>query len=84
MRGPENIRQWMLGIGSVCRGSRLLPTVANGSPAFGHYHPSPGGGHEAWALQVIEIADGRIVGINSFLDTAALFPLFGLPPTLEP
>jgi RNA polymerase sigma-70 factor (ECF subfamily) len=74
----------MLGIGSVCRGSRLVPTTANGMPAFGHYHPAPdGGGHTAWALQVIEVADGRITGINSFLDTAALFPLFGLPPTLD-
>ena len=33
---------------------------------------------------MIEIADGRIVGLNSFLDTPALFPLFGLPLTLEP
>ena len=24
--------------------------------------------------------DGAVVGINSFLDTARLFPLFGLPP----
>ena len=83
MRGPENIRQWMLGIGSVCRGSRLVPIVANGMPAFAHYHPSPDGGHVAWAVQVIEVADGRVVGINSFLDTAALFPLFGLPMRLE-
>ena len=52
-------------------------------PAFGHYHPGPDGGFAAWALQVIEIADGRIVGINSFLDTAALFPLFGLPLALD-
>src|SRR3712207_801764 len=69
MRGPDNIRQWMLGVGSVCRGSRLVPTVANGSPAFGHYHPTPDGGYSAWAVQVLEVADGRIVGINSFLDT---------------
>jgi RNA polymerase sigma-70 factor (ECF subfamily) len=83
MRGADNIRQWMLGCGIPCKGSRLLPTVANGSPAFGQYRPRPGGGHEAWALQVIEVAEGKIVGLNSFLDTAALFPLFGLPLTLE-
>ena len=84
MRGQDNIRQWLLGCGLGCRDSRLLPTVANGSPAFGQYRPRAGGGHEAWALQVIEVADGRIVGLNSFLDTPALFPLFGLPLTLEP
>jgi RNA polymerase sigma-70 factor (ECF subfamily) len=57
-----------------------VPTVANGSPAFGQYKPSgPGGRLEPWALQVLEIADGKIVGLNSFLETADLFPLFGLP-----
>jgi RNA polymerase sigma-70 factor (ECF subfamily) len=83
MRGQDNIRQWMLGCGIGCRGSRLVPTVANGSPAFGQYRPAPDGGHEAWALQVIEVSGGKIVGLNSFLDTAALFPLFGLPLRLE-
>jgi RNA polymerase sigma-70 factor (ECF subfamily) len=83
MRGPDNIRQWMLGVGSVCRGSRLVPTTANGLPAFGHYHPSPDGGHRAWAVQVLEVSDGKITAINSFLDTEALFPLFGLPLTLK-
>ena len=34
-------------------------------------------------MQVIEISDGKITAINSFLDTPALFPLFGLPLTLE-
>lgn len=83
MRGPDDIRQWMLGVGFGCRGSRLLPTAANGSPAFGQYRIRPDGTYAAWALQVIEVAGGRIVGLNSFLDTAALFPLFGLPPTLD-
>jgi RNA polymerase sigma-70 factor (ECF subfamily) len=83
MRGHADIRGWMLGTGVECRGSRLVRTWANGSPAFGQYRPSgPGGTHEPWALQVIEVSDGRIVGINSFLDTANLFPLFGLPARL--
>jgi RNA polymerase sigma-70 factor (ECF subfamily) len=84
LRGSGEIRRWMLGTGSGCRGSRLLPVTANGSPAFGQYRPSPDGGHEPWALQVIEVSAGRITGLNSFLDTARLFPLFGLPARLEP
>jgi RNA polymerase sigma-70 factor (ECF subfamily) len=60
-----------------------VPTTANGSPAFGHYHPAPDGGHQAWALQVLEVSEGRIVALNSFLDAATLFPLFGLPLRLE-
>jgi RNA polymerase sigma-70 factor (ECF subfamily) len=80
----DDIRRWCLGPGIECRGSRLVPTMANGSPAFGQYKPSPVGGHEAWALQVLEVSDGRIAGISFFLDSARLFPLFGLPPRLEP
>jgi RNA polymerase sigma-70 factor, ECF subfamily len=83
LRGPEEICTWMLGIGHGCRGSRLVATAANGSPAYGQYRPAPSGGFEPWALQVIELQEGRITGINSFLDTAKLFPLFGLPPQLE-
>jgi RNA polymerase sigma-70 factor (ECF subfamily) len=85
MRGPEQIQAWMLGIGHECRGSRLIRTTANGSPAFGQYRLSPEGGHEPWALQVLELADdGRVIGLNSFLQTATLFPLFGLPARLDP
>src|SRR5688572_25217835 len=84
LQGPEQITAWMLGTGRHCRGSRLVPTVANGSPAFGQYRPSgPNGEHEPWALIVLEVADGRVKGLNSFLDTPTLFPLFGLPPTLD-
>jgi RNA polymerase sigma-70 factor (ECF subfamily) len=83
LRGPAEIRAWMLGTGSGCRGSRLIPTVANGSPAFGQYRPSAtGAGHEPWALIILEISGGRITGVNNFLDTERLFPLFGLPPRL--
>ncbi|MEU5436668.1 sigma-70 family RNA polymerase sigma factor [Streptomyces sp. NPDC020719] len=84
LRGQEDIVAWHLGCGSGCRGSRLVPTVANGTPAFGQYRPSgPGGRHEPWALQVVEIADGKISGLNAFLDTARWFPLFGLPERLD-
>jgi RNA polymerase sigma-70 factor (ECF subfamily) len=73
-----------VGPGAGCRGSRLVATVANGSAAFGQYKPAPeGGGYEPWALQVIELAAGRIVEFTFFLDTKSLFPLFGLPLRLE-
>jgi RNA polymerase sigma-70 factor, ECF subfamily len=79
----EDIVKWCLGPGHACRGSRLVPTTANGSPAFGQYKPSPDGGWEPWSLQVLEVSDGRISGICFFLDTASLFPLFGLPPRID-
>jgi RNA polymerase sigma-70 factor (ECF subfamily) len=82
--GRDDILAWWVGPGNGCRGSRVIPTVsANGSPAFGQYKPSPNGGHEPWALQVLELEDGRIVEFTFFLDTARLFPLFGLPPRLD-
>jgi RNA polymerase sigma-70 factor (ECF subfamily) len=81
LRGPDQIARWMRGPGAACRGSRVVPTVANGLPAFGQYRPSgPDGAHEPWALQVLEIAGSEITGLTFFLDTARFFPLFGLPP----
>ncbi|WP_250299541.1 sigma-70 family RNA polymerase sigma factor [Streptomyces sp. A 4/2] len=84
LRGPADIAAWHLEQGIGCKGSRLLPTVANGTPAFGQYRPgATGRGHEPWALQVLEISGGKIIGLNAFLDTARWFPLFGLPARLD-
>jgi RNA polymerase sigma-70 factor (ECF subfamily) len=79
----EDVVKWCLGPGIGCRGSRLIPVEANGSPAFAQYKPSTDGGLEPWSLQVLEISDDRISGITFFLDTERLFPLFGLPPRLD-
>jgi RNA polymerase sigma-70 factor, ECF subfamily len=84
LRTHDDVRRWCLGPGIGCRGSRLLRTRANGSIAFGQYKPSVSGtGLEPWSLQVVEISGGLISGITFFLDTASLFPLFGLPPSLD-
>jgi RNA polymerase sigma-70 factor (ECF subfamily) len=84
LRGRDDIFTWWLGPGIGCKGSRVIPTVAaNGSPAFGQYKPSPDGGHEPWALQVLELEDGQIGEFTFFLDTKTLFPLFGLPARLD-
>jgi RNA polymerase sigma-70 factor (ECF subfamily) len=84
LKGRDDIFAWWFGPGIGCRGSRVIPTVtANGSPAYGQYKPSPQGGFEPWALQVLELTDGRISELTFFLDTARIFPLFGLPLRLE-
>ena len=84
LRGVADIRTWMLGNGAGCRGSRLVPTAANGTPAFGHYKPGGTAGVlEPWGVVVLDIAQGRVTGIHTFLDTERLFPLFGLPPRLD-
>ena len=85
LRGRDDIFAWWVGPGAACRGSRVLPTTAaNGSPAFGQYKPSAtGSGFDPWALQVLELEDGKIVELTFFLDTDRVFPLFGLPPRLD-
>ncbi|MEU2492937.1 sigma-70 family RNA polymerase sigma factor [Streptomyces sp. NPDC007883] len=85
LRGHDDIVGWMLGVGEVCRGSKLVATVANGSPAFAQYHPRQDGeGYEPWALIVLEVAGGRIGAMDFYLDTKRWFPLFGLPERLSP
>jgi len=85
LSGRDDIFTWWFGPGIGCKGSRVVPAgTANGSPAFGQYKPSEDGtGYVPWALQVIEISGGKIGELTFFLDTATLFPLFGLPLQLE-
>ncbi len=84
LSGRDNIFAWWFGPGIGCKGSRVIPTEsANGMPTYGQYKPSPNGGYDPWALQVIQVSGGRIADITFFLDTKRLFPLFGLPPRLD-
>jgi RNA polymerase sigma-70 factor, ECF subfamily len=83
IQGAENIGHWMVQPGPLgCKGSRLLPTWANGCPAFGQYRRDPNGGWTPWAIQVLEISEGKIANMAfflDFLDPTRLFPAFGLP-----
>lgn len=83
LHGPVDIAAWHLGPGSECRGSRMLPVMANGSPAFAQYRRSASGdGYESWGIHTLEITDGRISQITNFLGSE-VFALFGLPLRLE-
>ncbi len=82
LRGPEEMGRWFVGQGAGCEGSRLVATSANGCAAFGSYKPAGPGRLEPWAIQVIEVRDGRISGHHNFL-FPELFAAFGLPPRLE-
>ncbi|WP_328873441.1 sigma-70 family RNA polymerase sigma factor [Streptomyces sp. NBC_00287] len=84
LTGPSDITGFMTTLGASCADSRLLPVQANGLPGFAHYKPDEeNGGYTPWAVQVLEISDGRITGFHCFLDTKRWFPLFGLPLHLE-
>lgn len=78
LRGREDLRGWYLGHGVGCAGSRLLPVAVNGQPGFAQYRPAADGGHEAWAVQVLELSGGRIAHIHAFLGDP-VFTRLGLP-----
>ncbi|MGO3506503.1 RNA polymerase subunit sigma-70 [Brachybacterium tyrofermentans] len=67
---PANIGYW-----------RLVETRANGAPAIANYiAQSPGGPFTALSIDVLQVDDGRISAIHSFLD-ASHFQTLGLPHT---
>jgi RNA polymerase sigma-70 factor (ECF subfamily) len=85
MRGSADIAAWMLGPGAGCRGSRVFPIQANGQPAVVQYRPDPEGGHVPWAVHVLDVVDGKVAGITSFLDEEnTMFGRLGLPTRLAP
>ena len=61
---------------------RLLPTAANGQPAFGLYLREPDGSYAAFQLQVLTLRRGRVAHVSVFFDLS-LFATFGLPATLD-
>ncbi len=71
---------------AVNRGAplRLVPTRANGQPAFGAYVPCP---HteiaRPYGMMVLTLAGDRVAEITFFTDSS-VFPQFGLPRMLPP
>src|SRR5437868_4105308 len=58
LAGRDDVLAWWFGPGIGCKGSRVIPTLsANGMPTFAQYKPSPNGGHDRWALQVLESSE---------------------------
>ena len=82
LQGPDELASWFLGQGIGCSGARLVPIGVNGTAGFGSYRAVAPGRWEPFGIQVIEIADGRIVGHHNFL-YPTWFEAFGLPPFLD-
>jgi len=82
--GPEAIGRFL---GTVPAGGqieqiRLVPTRANGQPAFGCYLRDPVAPvAHAYGLMVLTVDGDRITAITGFIDTA-VFAAFGLPRTI--
>ncbi|MBL8911227.1 MAG: nuclear transport factor 2 family protein, partial [Archangium sp.] len=82
LQGPANVRAWLLGRGSVCRDSRLVPLDTSGAVGFAQYHRAAPDRYDPWAVVVLELQGERIASWSSFLDKS-LFPRFGLAPHLS-
>ena len=82
LQGRDPIRVALEHSDGSCVGARLLPTMANGSPAFGQYQPD-GDVFRPFSLNVLELAGGRIVHTTTFLDATEDFPRFGLPTLIR-
>ena len=70
---------------AVRRGTplRLVPTRANGQPAFGCYLPSPQTEIARPAGFLVLTLDGEQISAMTWFADSSVFPLFGLPRTLR-
>jgi RNA polymerase sigma-70 factor (ECF subfamily) len=79
--GAENIGRL---VDSQCPGGvhdmPMLPTSANGQPAFGLYMRTPEGDFTPFHLQVLDLDGDRVRHVGAFFD--ADFTAFGLPARL--
>jgi RNA polymerase sigma-70 factor (TIGR02960 family) len=80
--GRDVVARLFAGIFGSGRRVDLVPTRANGQPAFGAYLRTPTGGRQGSGLFVLTLAGDRIRGFTRF--DPGLFPWFGLPRSLPP
>jgi RNA polymerase sigma-70 factor, ECF subfamily len=80
--GRETIRSFFEAAWKTCGGLRLLPTAANGQPAFAVYERSDAGGPwAAHSIHVLTLEDDAISTMTLFVEPR-LFEAFGLPGVL--
>jgi RNA polymerase sigma-70 factor (TIGR02960 family) len=81
--GPAEIQRFLSTV--PARGAlerfKLVPTRANGQPAFGCYLRMPEGPLRAYGFMVLTLGDRKVTAITGFPDTS-VFASFGLPRTL--
>lgn len=83
LRGPREAGRFMLGTGAKCKGSRVVPTTANGCPAAAIYNPVGDGTYAPWAIVVLETEAGKIAALHHYIGGPEWFREFGLPAQLD-
>jgi RNA polymerase sigma-70 factor (ECF subfamily) len=82
LAGAEAIAA-VIGASDSCAGARLVPCRMNGAHGFGQYRPGDGTVLHPFALVAVQVRDGRIAQIVTFLGTQHRFGEFGLPDSLD-
>ena len=81
-RGAADIGAWFAAKPVECRAIRLVPLELNGSAGFALDRPSASGDCvEACGVQVLDVRNGAITAVDTFIDPR-LVTLFGGSPTL--
>jgi RNA polymerase sigma-70 factor (ECF subfamily) len=78
--GRDLVVRFCAGLFGAGRSVHLVPTRANGQPAFGAYVRTPGGVSHSTGLFVLTLAGDRICAMTRF-ETSVL-PSFGLPRSI--
>ena len=78
--GRDVVARFCAGIFGAGRRFDLVPTRANGQPAFGAYLRGPGGTSHGTGLYVLTLAGEEIRAMTRFENS--VLPLFGLPRSL--
>jgi RNA polymerase sigma-70 factor (ECF subfamily) len=78
--GPELVGRFMGLLFRAGRTYHLVPTRANGQPAFGSYVRGPSGAWHGTGLFVLTLGGDRICAMTRFENT--VLPWFGLPRSL--
>jgi RNA polymerase sigma-70 factor (TIGR02960 family) len=79
-QGPELVGRFMSLLFGAGRMYRLVPTRANGQPAFGSYVRGPSGAWHGTGLFVLALSGDRICAMTRFENS--VLPRFGLPQSL--
>jgi RNA polymerase sigma-70 factor (ECF subfamily) len=79
--GRDLVRQFCAAIFQAGRRFELVPTRANGQPAFGAYLRGPNGISNCTGIYVLTLAGDRISAMTRFENTT--LPWFGLPRSLS-
>jgi RNA polymerase sigma-70 factor (TIGR02960 family) len=78
--GRDHVRRFCAAIFDAGRRFELVPTRANGQPAFGAYLRGPDGVSHGSGVYVLTLAGDRISAMSRFENTT--LPWFGLPRSL--